>query len=1231
VAPLAIKSLQKSYMIHNFGDNCPYSAEELITIVVEQNEVELFLHGEEQFNYYNEAVRGSMVDAGLSNWVPPYKTWEQVGDLLESRTCPTFYPNLTTQAGPDEPRAKRQRTTGITRLRKGKIEKCLFRNSSGVITVASQSEPEHQRVQTFMFDTDPDSLSRLHGLIGKLLANNSNTTNGMMSSANIMHDNPSALAWSSSRGATLDASRDIYQGTQDSMQTYLERPVLVAAMQWGIGANLYNKYTPLKDILTSTPIRNKLQNFENILFELDLDFEVSANPFLYGMLLINWVPFPKYDSITKDRGLIYEDNVEASQRQKLFIDASTSSGGSMTIPFYWPTNYFNLVKDNPEDFGYLSVRQLNPLMHVSGVNQTVTVYIRAKLRNVRLHTSTSQELASQFGMSVQADESPNDKLSSTASRVADIAQSLTPVLGGYATATSVAARSAAGILRAMGLSHPRSKEMAHRFENRPLGNMSNYNAPSSAFTLGLDENNEVTIDPGVASLVEDEMSIGHITKMETFIGTYDWDITADVGTVLASHIVHPFQYAKNSASEYHLSPMAYMARMFQFWTGTIKFRFQIVCSKWHRGRLRILHDPVYVNAVANSAWQTNLQSIVDITDERDFTIEVKYVQGQLYCQTGNLRTAPPSFYTLLSGLDYTPNALFDANGLIKVIVMNKLVIPDDTVSAPCHINVFVSAGEDFELAVPLDNLSDFTLAAPTADVNMQSIATTNPVKAMVLGSITEAVNYVYDPVTKIMTPNLPVGTSGASIRIPWYYGTVGGAYTGSLSLKNTGSTALNVSATTPGGASLVNIPAGATGIVIIKNDPSPGPNQWGVNTIAIAHDGAGVVNFVLDSAVLPVKPGFQWVSAIDSSYTYLRRDGQQDAISNPTPPPTYPVVFNLTGAPTVYWKVGGSTNLYQPGNYGAPVFALTNGPVRVTEGIYGPTRVAWNSNIPKQQFNTPDQGTLYSNTTFQLAANFAVSTTVKGIVYDVMFLQPALTTQADEQDMEIADPNSPPTQATMHETHVPKIADTIYFGEKILHLRQILGRPQYHTTYALTGGSSLRRHRIVETDIPEYPSAGGILAATTPFYFMMGCYNGWRGTIRSKYVFNGAAANIPAFARLERNQVGFNTRVQSSNDYNLATAGGLAALITTTSSMWNGAIVTNPQLANELNAEFPYYYRYRFRSARPLQMGGRASSTNSHTLTVDMVGTGGPVYVERYFQPGEDFTLLNWVGTPVLY
>jgi hypothetical protein len=171
----------------------------------------------------------------------------------------------------------------------------------------------------------------------------------------------------------------------------------------------------------------------------------------------------------------------------------------------------------------------------------------------------------------------------------------------------------------------------------------------------------------------------------------------------------------------------------------------------------------------------------------------------------------------------------------------------------------------------------------------------------------------------------------------------------------------------------------------------------------------------------------------------------------------------------------------------------------------------------------------------------------------------------------------------------------------------------------------------VETDIPEYPNAGGILAASTPFYFMMGCYNGWRGTIRSKYVFNGAAANIPAFARLERNQVGFNTRVQSSNDYNLATAGGLAALITTTSSMWNGAIVTNPQLANELNAEFPYYYRYRFRSARPLQMGGRASSTNSHTLTVDMVGTGGPVYVERYFQPGEDFSLLNWVGTPVLY
>jgi hypothetical protein len=1238
VAPLAIKSLQKSYMIHNFGDKCPYTPSELIALVVEQNEVELFFHGQEQFEYYYEAVRGAMEDAGLSSWLQPRTTWEEVGALVNERTKPAFYPNLSTQAFVTEEAEPPRKKAKVGEPLKFLVMNFMrsktqihMESSSGEITAYPHGGKGLEGIRGVKFTaTTSDGLSRLSEYVHKLLAAQNNSTNGMMGSANIVHDNPSALAWSSSRGTTQDASRENYSGDADSLASYLERPVLVVAKEWGIGVSLYEFYYPLQKILDSVPVRNKLQNFQNILFELELDFEVASNPFLYGMLMINWVPYSKYDGILRDRGLIYEDNVSASQRQKLFIDASTSSGGKMTIPFYWPSNYFNLVKDDPTSFGYLSVRQLNPLMHVSGVDQKVTVYIRARMINVKLHTSTTQTVGSQTEMSVQAkDESPSDKLSDTATRVASVAKSLRPVLGGYAIATEAAASSAAGILRAMGLSHPKSKEMVHKFENRPLGNTSNYNVPSSALTLGLDEQNEVTIDPQVASLAEDEMSLQYIMQKECFIGTYDWDITDDVGTILASHRVHPFQFMKNAGlGEWHLSPMAYIARMFQFWTGTIRFRFQIVCSKWHRGRLRIVHDPVYIGLVDDTTWQTNLQTVVDITDERDFTIDVKYVQGQMYCQTGTVSASPPSMWKKSDASDYTPPQLVDANGVLKVVVMNRLVIPDDTVSAPCHINVFVSAGPDFEVAVPkADDLGNLTVVKPTAAVGSQTMTSTQAVTSLIVGS---GLATAFDATTKRMVSDIPVNPTASTFPVVWY-NSLGSTHTGTLRLVNTGASSVSLSATTAGGSSVTTMPPGTATDVVIKADPAQ-PTGTAALPVQLSHNGTGNIGFRIVGANLPVRPGYVWQSAIDSSYTYLKRDGQQDATSNPTPPPTYPVFFNLSGAPTIYWRSTGSTNLYQPGNNGAPVFFMCKGPVRVNDGIYGPTRATFNNTNPGVVSNLPDQGSGYSNDTFQLSQDFATSTTVRGVVYDAMFLVPALTTQADEQDEDIANPESPPTQAVLHDASVPQQNPFVYFGERVLHIRQMIGRPFYHTSYSLSGNTTtMRRHTLTETDIPEYPGVDGLIAATSVFNLMMACYNGWRGTIRSKYVFNGVPGSMPILARLERRTAGFNTRSQVNADYDITTTAGLAALRTANSSMWGGVIITNPQLANELHAEFPYYYRFRFRNARPSKIAGSTRTTNCHSLTTYNMGGGGTILLDRYVQPGEDFTLLNWMGTPVLY
>lgn len=94
VAPLAIKSLKKSYMIHNLPPKPPVPPNELIATIVEQNTVELFFHGKEEYDRMNQAVRESMVEAKLGHLLPPDRSWEEIGDIIKERTIPSFQVDL---------------------------------------------------------------------------------------------------------------------------------------------------------------------------------------------------------------------------------------------------------------------------------------------------------------------------------------------------------------------------------------------------------------------------------------------------------------------------------------------------------------------------------------------------------------------------------------------------------------------------------------------------------------------------------------------------------------------------------------------------------------------------------------------------------------------------------------------------------------------------------------------------------------------------------------------------------------------------------------------------------------------------------------------------------------------------------------------------------------------------------------------------------------------------------
>jgi hypothetical protein len=139
---------------------------------------------------------------------------------------------------------------------------------------------------------------------------------------------------------------------------------------------------------------------------------------------------------------------------------------------------------------------------------------------------------------------------------------------------------------------------------------------------------------------------------------------------------------------------------FKYWTGSMRFRFQFVCSAFHKGRIKIVYDP---NIIESNEYNTNYIEVVDIADKSDFTIEIG--NGQT---TTLLTHAQPGVQT---EFDMHRNLLFPSvgpgNGVIGVFVVNELTTPNSTVTNDIECNVYVSMGDDFETFVPDDQFQQF--------------------------------------------------------------------------------------------------------------------------------------------------------------------------------------------------------------------------------------------------------------------------------------------------------------------------------------------------------------------------------------------------------------------------------------------------------------------------------------------------------------------------------------------
>jgi hypothetical protein len=511
----------------------------------------------------------------------------------------------------------------------------------------------------------------------------------------------------------VDATYKNVDNSDADLGNFFARPVKIQSFNWATSTTLFEKFNPWKDYFENPRVINRISNFALLRAKLHLKIMINGNGFHYGRLIASYIPLPTSDDFTVDRAFFEQDIVQASQRPHLYLDPTTSQGGDMLLPYFWYDNYLSIPDSEWRDMGDMIIHTLQGLKHANGATDSVTISVFAWAEEVALSVPTSAEpggLTPQMG---KEDEYGKGIISRPASIVARAAGGLrnVPYIGNYARATEIAANAVDSIATTFGYSRPNNLNQIDYYRPTVMGNLANVNIPDSCQRLTLDGKQELTVDPSTVGLgAVDEMTIQSVATRESYLTQFPWPVAAIAEQMLWQTQVTPYTWAVNALgtdAEMHLPPCMFAGLPFQNWYGSMKYRFQIVSSNYHKGRIKIVYDPY---GFQSNEYNTNYTYIIDIAEEKDFTVQIGWGSDKPYCLAG----APGS----VSFLDATvvPYGTIDvpivplnrANGMLRVYVVNELTVPNSTIDNDISMNVFVAAGDDMQFRNPNNTIEQYS-------------------------------------------------------------------------------------------------------------------------------------------------------------------------------------------------------------------------------------------------------------------------------------------------------------------------------------------------------------------------------------------------------------------------------------------------------------------------------------------------------------------------------------------
>lgn len=501
---------------------------------------------------------------------------------------------------------------------------------------------------------------------------------------------------------------------------WFSRPVKIGEFSTSNGTSLVINFDPYSQYFSKESIKNKLKGYSRIRMSLKLKFTINASPFQYGAWLVSYKPmaiggssgtmkdgsgFPMIDhyfpveqgdfsgsevqfTATTDQQLMAR-----SLRQNIILYPASSEGGELALPFIWHKNWVDVFDNDgyyrfrgPSGLGCITLQDMAVM---KSANPTATapanISIFAWCDDIELAGPSIALQSGGSGKVVKKGEF-DGVVSKTATCVAGVAKAMSfvPFLAPMAKATEMVAKTVAGIANMFGFSPTPIMQAIQSYRLALNPNLCTTDDPTNLTVLAMDHRNELSIDPRIIGLSgEDEMTYSYINSREAYIGSTTWNSADTSNTNLLRLQVTPMAHLDGTTlgeqggtiNLVQMSPSCHLGLVHRYWTGTIKYRFQVIASQYHRGRIRIRFDP---SGLETKDDVLQINSVFDISVDSNISFEAPYM-----ATTGWLETDPDA--TFLPGTTFAARGgalgAFNSesqSGLITIEVLNELGSPDYT-------------------------------------------------------------------------------------------------------------------------------------------------------------------------------------------------------------------------------------------------------------------------------------------------------------------------------------------------------------------------------------------------------------------------------------------------------------------------------------------------------------------------------------------------------------------------